>query len=259
MSLLLTLALLLLNSLPVHAQRAPDLTGVAYEQKLGERLPSRSAFVDADGNGVRIGELFNRAPIVLVLGYFHCEKLCGVTRLALLQALREARLTAGSDYVFVAISVDPRETPDAAKRAREIDGAAVAPRGAADGFYYLTGRSEEIHAVADAVGYRYRDGVRPRTFVHPVGAVVATAGGVVSTYLAVIGSSREDVSRAIRSASAQNIALRASPALLLCLDFDPTTGRYTFAVMKLLRIGAIVTVLALAAIIYRGVYKGAQT
>ena len=47
--LLTLLALLLLNSLPAYAQRTPDITGVAYKQKLGARLPLESAFTDADG------------------------------------------------------------------------------------------------------------------------------------------------------------------------------------------------------------------
>ena len=107
--LLTLLALLLLNSFPAYAQRTPDITGVAYKQKLGARLPLESAFTDADGQDVRIGDVFNRAPVILVLGYFHCDKLCGVTRLALLRAAQKAGLSAGSDYVFVAISIDPTE------------------------------------------------------------------------------------------------------------------------------------------------------
>jgi hypothetical protein len=87
------LALLLLNSFPAYAQRTPDITGVAYKQKLGARLPLESAFTDADGQDVRIGDVFNRAPVILVLGYFHCDKLCGVTRLALLRAAQKAGLS----------------------------------------------------------------------------------------------------------------------------------------------------------------------
>jgi protein SCO1 len=252
------LALLLLNSLPAHAQRTPDLTGIAYEQKLGARLPSKSAFIDADGRDIGIGDLSGRAPLVLVLGYFHCEKLCGVARMTLLRATQKAGLSAGADYLFVAVSIDPTETADAARKARDIDFAAAAPLGAADGFYYLTGKPDDIRALAAAVGYRYRDGAQPETFIHPIGAVVATPSGVVSGYLSAIGSTPEDISRAIQAAAAEGVTARASPALLLCFDFDSTTGRYTFAIIKFLRLGAIVMTLALAAILYREFRKGAR-
>jgi protein SCO1 len=256
--LLMLLALLLLSSPPANAQRTPDITGVAYNQKLGAPLPLESAFTDADGQNVRIGDVINRAPVILVLGYFHCDKLCGVTRLALLRAAQKAGLSAGADYIFVAISIDPMEKAEAARQARETDFAAATPLGATEGLRYLTGTPESIRAVAEAVGYNYRSGARSQTFVHPIGAVVITARGVVSSYLSGIGSSHEDIRSAVEAAASQTVAPRASPALLLCFDFDSTTGRYTFAIMKFLRIGAVAMTLALAAMIYREFRKGAR-
>ncbi|CCJ08145.1 Electron transport protein SCO1/SenC [Methylocystis sp. SC2] len=193
-----------------------------------------------------------------MLGYFHCDKLCGVTRPALLRAARKAGLSAGSDYVFIAISIDPTETADAARQAREIEFDAASPIGASEGIHYLTGTAENIRAVAEAVGFSYRSGARSQSFVHPIGAAIITAHGVVSNYLSGIGSSHEEVRGAIEAAATQNVAPRASPALLLCFDFDSTTGRYTFAIMKFLRIGAVGMALALAAMIYREFRKGAR-
>ncbi|WP_244435095.1 SCO family protein [Methylocystis sp. SC2] len=221
-------------------------------------MPLESAFTDADGQDVRIGDAFDRAPVILVLGYFHCDKLCGVTRPALLRAARKAGLSAGSDYVFIAISIDPTETADAARQAREIEFDAASPIGASEGIHYLTGTAENIRAVAEAVGFSYRSGARSQSFVHPIGAAIITAHGVVSNYLSGIGSSHEEVRGAIEAAATQNVAPRASPALLLCFDFDSTTGRYTFAIMKFLRIGAVGMALALAAMIYREFRKGAR-
>jgi protein SCO1/2 len=217
-----------------------------------------SAFTDADGQDIRLGDVFNRAPVILVLGYFHCEKLCGVTRLALLRAAQKAGLSAGADYVFVAISIDPMEKSDAARQAREMDFAAASPIGAPEEFRYLTGTPENTRAVAEAVGYNYRSGARSQTFIHPIGAVVVTAQGVVSSYLSGIGSSHEEMRGAVEAAATQTVAPRASPALLLCFDFDSTTGRYRFAIMKLLRIGAIGMALALAVMIYREFRRGAR-
>jgi protein SCO1/2 len=47
------------------------------------------------------------------------------------------------------------------------------------------------------------------------------------------------------------IARTASPILLLCFDYDAATGRYTPAVMKLLRLAAAITMAALAGLILR--------
>ena len=252
------LALLLLQSLPAHAQQTPNITGIAYEQKQGARLPSRSAFIDADGRNIEFGELFNRAPLLLVLGYFHCEKLCGVARMSLLRAAQKAGLSAGVDYIFVAVSIDPAETSDAARHARDIDVAASATIETPDGFHYLTGKPDDIRAIVEAVGYNYRDGLQPGTFIHPIGAVVVAPSGVVSGYLSPIGAAPEEIKAAVRSAAAERVTSPLSRALLLCFEFDSTTGRYTFAIIKFLRLGAIVMTLALAAFIYREFRKGAR-
>ncbi|MBM3563398.1 MAG: SCO family protein [Alphaproteobacteria bacterium] len=193
-----------------------------------------------------------------MLGYFHCEKLCGVARMSLLRAAQKAGLSAGADYIFVAVSIDPAEASDAARHARDIDAAAAAPVGTPDGFHYLTGKPDDIRAIVEAVGYNYRDGQRPNTFIHPIGAVVVTPSGVISGYLSAIGSAPGEISSAVRAAATESVTPPASPALLLCFDFDSTTGRYTFAIIKLLRLGALVTSLALAAILYREFRKGAR-
>ncbi|TLG73698.1 hypothetical protein FEV16_13065 [Methylocystis sp. B8] len=181
-----------------------------------------------------------------------------MTRLTLLRAAQKAGLSAGSDYVFVAISIDPAESVEAAKGARDMDFAAASPTGTADGFRYLAGKADDIRETAEAVGFHYRDGARAQTFVHPIGAVLVTPSGVISSYLSAIGSAPEEMSAAIHAAAARKVAARVSPALLLCFDFDSATGRYTFAIIKFLRLGAIVMTFAIAAIIYREFRKGAR-
>jgi hypothetical protein len=112
-----------------------------------------------------------------------------------------------------------------------------------------------------SIGWLFYAGVgggRSQTFIHPIGAVVMTTRGVVSSYHSGIGSSQEGIRGAVEAAASQTVAPRASPALLLCFDFDSTTGRYTFAIMKFLQIGAAGMTLALAAMIYREFRKGAR-
>ena len=40
------------------------------------------------------------------------------------------------------------------------------------------------------------------------------------------------------------------PVLLLCFNYDPATGRYTLAIVKLLRLFAVLTVLTIAVTLY---------
>jgi protein SCO1 len=103
----------------------------------------------------------------------------------------------------------------------------------------------DVRAISEAVGFRDRFDMRLKQFLHPAGIVFVTPGGVVSSYLLGVGYAPGDVRLGVTRASTGSIAARALPVLLLCFHFDPTTGRYTLAVLKLLELGAGLTVLVL--------------
>jgi len=243
--LLQRLSLILLSLVApdrANAKPAPDLADIAYRQKPGARLPLQSAFRNEDGRDVRLADVFGRAPVVLVLGYFRCAKLCGVLRGDVLSALRESGLAAGKDYEFIALSIDPQETDADAAAARTSDLERFPTPGAQEHRRYLTSADGAARTVAEAVGYFYRYEGESKIFAHPVGVAFIRADGVVSNYLLGLGHRGADMQRAIGQAAAGEIASTASPVMLLCFDFDSTNGRYTLAIIKLLRLAAIATI-----------------
>ena len=100
--------------------------------------------------------------------------------------------------------------------------------------------------LADATGFRKRSQPTGKPFAHPIGVVFVTPDGLVSSYLFGVGYRPDDVREAVARAQFGSIASLASPILLLCFDYDPTIGRYTLAIMKLLRLAAVVTLIAFA-------------
>jgi cytochrome oxidase Cu insertion factor (SCO1/SenC/PrrC family) len=84
LSLLLSLQQLAGTPCLAVAAPAPDLDGIAYEQRLGNRLPWHM-FFDDTGRTVQLTDLIKGKPLVLVLGYFRCPDLCNVVRGDLLQ------------------------------------------------------------------------------------------------------------------------------------------------------------------------------
>jgi len=239
--------LLLLLLCPVAAQAAvqPDLRDFAYQQRPGTRLPAGENFRDATGREVRIADLLRGKPAILALGYFSCPNLCGIVRADLYNALAQSGMIAGQDYTLVALSIDPAETSADAARAKATDIAAYPLPGAARNWHFLTGSAADVKAVSDAVGFRDRFDARLKQFLHPAGIMFVTPGGVVSSYLLGVGYAPADVRLGVTRASTGSIAARALPVLLLCFHFDPTTGRYTLAILKLLKLGAGLTVLVI--------------
>ncbi len=76
-----------------------------------------------------------------------------------------------------------------------------------------------------------------------------TPEGHVSGYVLGVGYHPGDVRTAVTLASTGGIAKAAVPLLLLCFHFDAATGRYTLAVMKVLRLAGYVTVLTIGTVL----------
>lgn len=71
-----------------------------------------------------------------------------------------------------------------------------------------------------------------------------TGAGTVSSYLLGLGYQPSDVGLGITRAT-HGVTARALPILLLCFHYDPTTGRYTLAVTRILQLGGAITILVI--------------
>jgi len=59
---------------------APDdlFQRVGFDQRLGEQLPPHARFRESHHSTVRLGDLLDGRPALLVLGYYKCPNLCGL-------------------------------------------------------------------------------------------------------------------------------------------------------------------------------------
>jgi protein SCO1/2 len=229
----------------IHAAPAFDPAALAYHERIGQRVPMDAEFRDADGRAVKLAALSRGMPLVLIPAYFRCTNLCGVVRASFYGALRSGGLQAGRDFAVAVLSIDPTETRGDAHAAQTGDAAAFGAA-AGGGWNYLTGSPAAVAAVMDAVGFRYRRDTATRQFVHPAGLVFLSPEGVVSSYLLGVGFRSAQIRSALQRAAAGRVGVEDSPLLLLCFHFDETTGHYSLAIMKLVRLAAILTLIAIA-------------
>jgi protein SCO1/2 len=237
---MILIALLLMLLCGPHARAASDVSTFAYDQQPGALLPLTSRFKNASGKETTLGQALAHRPTILALGYFHCPNLCGLVRDDLMNAL--SRLDAPADYSLVVLSIDPSERPSDARSAQQADAARFEPVLQA---HYLTGSASAVRSVTDAVGFRARFDAANKQFLHPAGLVFLTSSGTVSGYLLGLGYKPSDVGLGITRA-ANGVTARAMPILLLCFDYDRATGRYTLAILRVLQLGAAVTVMVVA-------------
>lgn len=249
---------LLLAGLLSHTAAAspPQLAGISYDQHPGRPLPESGPLLDERGMTTRLSDVAQGRPLILVLGYFHCPSLCGVVRADLFHALQKTDLVAGRDYQLIDVSIDPAESPPDAASAKAQDIARFPVAGAARGWHFLTGAAATVRALSDAVGFKERFDPRLKQYLHPTGIVFVTPGGLISSYLLGVGYSSADVRLAVTRAARGTIQAAALPILLLCYDYDESTGRYTLAIMKLLRLAAGLTVLTLGVTLFLAFRRG---
>jgi protein SCO1 len=244
------LLIILLLAAPAARAAPPDFSDFAYRQTPGSQLPLQAVFRDDAGRNVRLSDLLGGKPLILALVYFHCPNLCGIVRADLFYALGKTGMVANRDYTLIALSIDPSETIADAAAAKTEDVAHYPAPGAAQGWHFLTGQADAVRQVADAVGFRTRFDPELKQFLHPTGILFATPTGIVSSYLLGVGYQPADLRLAVTRADRGSVAAAALPVLLLCFHYDPATGRYTLAIIKLLRLAAVITVVTVACTLF---------
>ncbi len=225
----------------------PEMREVRIRQRLGAQVPLELPFLDESGRAVRLRELFDGKPVILVLAYIKCPRLCSVVLSELAKSLREVPYSAGKDFRLVVVSFDPREKPDLAARAKETFVEEYGREGATAGVHFLTGEGVVSKRLADLVGFRYIYDPGKGEYRHSAGIMLLTPEGKVARYLFGTAFAPRDLRLGLVEASEGRISAPVDNALLLtCMSYDPATGKYGLAAMKLMRLGGVVTVLVLA-------------
>ncbi len=232
--LLLLLAILLL---PGGTAIAFDPFGAAGIDRLPDAaVPLDRPFLDEHGRSVTLRELGGGKPILLAPVLHDCPNICGVTLAGLAQAVRAQNYRPGKDFVIVAFGIDPKEGP-AQAQAQLADLRKAFPSVAGSGTYALTGADADIHAVTDALGYRYAWDERIGQYAHVAAVALLTPDGRLARWLYGLAPDPGDLRLALTEAGEGRIGDWADQLLLLCYHYDPQTGRYGPLIWTVLRIG----------------------
>lgn len=230
--------------------------GVGIDQKLNAPIPLDLTFRDESNQLVPLREYFGDKPVVLELVYFNCTSLCPMTLMESVNSLKRVSLEPGRDYSVVIVSIDPNDTPHAAAE-KKADYAylfsqkpvrSVANYNA--GWHFLTGTEANVKKLADAVGFHYRWDPATHQFIHAGGIMVATPDGKVSRYFYGIQYAPPDLRMALVEASKHLIGTPVDYVTLFCFHYDPSQGRYTLAIVNILKLAAGLTLAGLALLVY---------
>lgn len=221
------------------------LREVGFDQNLGDALPLDLVFTDEKGGEVPLGSFFQpERPVVLALVYYECPMLCNMILNGLISSLDILTFQPGTDYDVVVVSFDPEEDHylASAKKAGYME--QFGRPGTEGGFHFLTGEPENIDALTEAVGFRYVYDEEAEEFAHASGITVVTPEGQISRYLFGVEYAPKDLRLALVESSQSKIGSAVDQLLLFCYAYDPATGKYGADVMKIMRLGGALTLLA---------------
>jgi len=234
---------------PIPAGERPrDLDDVRIDQKLDGPLPLDARFLDENGYEVRLGDYFGSKPVVLALVYYSCPMLCNQVLNGMTSGLDVLKsLSIGKEFEVVTVSFDPRETPDLAREKKDTYLSWYKRDGAAGGWHFLTGDQTNIDRLTEAAGFYYKWDPKTNQFIHASGIMIATSDGKLARYFYGIEYAPKDLRLGLVEASAGKIGSPVDQLLLYCYHYDPSSGKYGAAVMNLMRLGAVLTLMAIIA------------
>lgn len=226
-----------------------ELQEVGVNPVLGQTVDGSIFLADADGKRFTVSEILaGTTPVILVPVYYSCPRMCGLILSGLVKLLNEMDLKLGKDFRVVAVSFDPEEGPPLARKRLDEYQAQLVKAPEPGGMQFFVGLEDQVRRLMDQVGFRYKkDGDE---YAHSAAIIVLTPQGKISQYFTGIEFSPWDVRLSLIDASQGAIGSTMDHVLLFCFRFDPTKGKYTLAALNVMKLGGVLTLAALGAVIF---------
>jgi protein SCO1/2 len=243
---LLCLLIGLTTDLSAQVDTRPLVEGVGVDEHLGEFIDPELRFTDRQGEEIRLGDLMKGdQPIIFAPVYYSCPNLCTLVLNGVRDLINDMDLVPGKEYKVINISFDPANTPQLAETKAGNYAATLKNRAAADHWFFLTGTESNIHAFTEAVGFKYK--FINGQFSHASVLVLASPQGKITRYLYGVRYDANDARMALVEASAGKVGSTLEKVFVYCFRYDPLSGKYVPIAWRVLRIGGVITLVALGA------------
>jgi protein SCO1/2 len=212
------------------------LEGIGIDQKLDQQLPLDLLFQDEAGRTVPLSTFFaGRKPVILAPVYYRCPMLCTQILTGLESSLKAVSFNPGQDFEVVAVSFDPKDTPQLAAAKKQMYLKRYGRPNTANGWHFLTGDERNISALLKAVGYHVKYDTKTDQWAHASGIQIVTPQGRLSRYFYGVEFAPRDVRLGLVEASQNKIGNPVDQILLFCYHYDPATGKYGAIAINMIR------------------------
>lgn len=225
-----------------------ELEGIGAKDSLGKQLDLSLSFQDSSGVNLLLKDILSSGlPVVLSPVYYKCPSLCNYHMNGVMKVMKDLDWDLGSKYQYVAVSIDPKETPFISSEKklaylkdynRTID---------PNSFRLLTGKQDQISYLMDDLGFSYKWDSESKQYIHASMIYILTPQGRVSRVIQGISFDSRDLKLALLEAGEGKIGDFIDRFALFCFQFDPTKNKYTLVAINIMRIGAFLTLGLLSA------------
>ena len=236
------------------SEKVEALKNITVEEKLGENIQLDLPFIDEKNEQVVLKDFFKpEKPVLLTLVYYTCPGLCNFHLNGVMDALKEMDLKANQDFEFVAVSFEPKDTPQTALlkknefKERFLHGSQSEgnQQDPSQGWHFLTGTKENTRTLANQVGFSYEWNEASSQWSHPAVAYVLTPEGKISRYLYGIQIPSKTLRLSLVEASNGQIGNVLDRFILYCFNYNPQERKYSLMALNAVRAGAGFTLIIL--------------
>lgn len=222
------------------------LQNVGFKPELNSQMPLDLTFRDETGKTVQLSGYFHhQKPVVLAFVYYSCPMLCMQLEQGLVGSLRMISFNPGRDYDVVFVSFDDRDTPDIAAMKKQTALKQFRRPETASGWHFLTGQKDAIMAATQAARFTFNFDSKTNLFAHASGILLLTPEGRISRYFYGVEFPSRSLRLGLVDASEGRIGTPVDHALLFCFQYDPSEARYSASILRIMRLGGVLTVLCL--------------
>lgn len=223
-------------------RQSPALDEVGIVERLGQQVPLDIELAepgDPEPSPQPLGHFLpGDRPVLLILAYVRCEMLCNVVLDGVARALEQVPLVPGRDFELITVSIDPDESPAAARAKQAALLAAIARPGQSARWRFLRGDEPAIQRLASSLGFRYAWDPRTEQYAHPAVIFVLTPQGRISRYLHGVAYSPAELVAALQLAATGATGESIAGSVLRCFRFDPANRKYGRAIRLYFQLGA---------------------
>lgn len=227
-------------------QAKMDGVGIDFAKK-GETLNLNLQFTNEAGETKTLGTyLKSGKPALLSMVYYMCPSLCSLHMNGMTAALKELDLKAGTDFQWIAVSMDTSEAYSLAADKKESYIEAFSKKDEArTGWNFLVGTDANVKELTEQLGFTYRWDEETSQFAHSSAVYVLSATGQISQIISGVEFDPRTLKLALIEASEGKVGNFIDRAMMMCFEFDPKKNKFTIYAYNVMKIGGLMTLLLL--------------